>query len=283
MAQIEINQIKMQVSEERLIGMFCAIINTHGLTPEHDISVIRTMDSKNTEYLKNFENKFTMKHNYKQILELCNNLQQSTESDCSYVELFSKNDSEKGYKYYISEDISEEFTKGYFWYKRYNELFEGSGTKISEIDHYVSESTLVRTPGTKSNIDPKYEMALKVPAYLWDIPKIDHIPEKILVSYLIALFLRDCSLIDYKKLENNKTYLRFMMYQDSDTESDPYVYAYIRDIDNCTFSSHKNILLSCPVDKLPCEVNLGISRGFFYMFPIDEWNNKSVMSIIRLD
>ncbi len=145
---------------------------------------------------------------------------------------------------------------------------------------FIQNSKLVFTPSLdlKSQQETK-QFKLSRLSYLWDVPKFTDDVFDILPISLLDLFLRDCREEDYKKLNKN-SYLRFMCYQD-EPDSYPYIYAYIRGINECT-EQHKSILSRIPEDYLSCEINFS-TKGYFFIFPIKEWENKKVDKMIGID
>ena len=148
---------------------------------------------------------------------------------------------------------------------------------------FLSKSVLKHSP--KDGICRKTRLGLSVPAYVWDMPRMkeDSFHEQI-TSNMISLFLRDCSDDDHQRLINSQSYLRIFLYQDA-PDSNPYSYSYIRNIEECTYPSHKFSLTEIkklPGNLLPCEINFG-NQGFFYYFTRKEWMTKSVDHLSSYD
>lgn len=190
-----------------------------------------------------------------------------------FLEMFTKNNSKNGFKYYLDDEMHDEFAKGYIWMGNHHE-----SRKKNDID--MSEFLLNSKQFDQNN----HLIKLKVSAYQCNLPKITNISEKHLVLALLELFLRDSNPKQHDKLVHDKTYIRFMLNQDNPdyiVDSYPYVYGYIRNIDQCIYKDQIDTLLSCPLDSLVCEITFA-TRGYFYTFKTNEWRNKKVNTIIEL-
>jgi len=102
---------------------------------------------------------------------------------------------------------------------------------------------------------------LIVPSYVWEVEKeVIFLTEELFVSILVENYLKNCLKEEKDKLckkdlaGNSLYYLRFMLYQDT-PNSKPYIYGYLREIDNISYESHKNFLKLCNSDKIAVEVN----------------------------
>ena len=134
----------------------------------------------------------------------------------------------------------------------------------------------------KSNEENKLDKVNKIKqnSYCWDFPKNITLSftDEILALLLINSYLRDCSDDEHKLLTKKTTYLRFMIFQDETNElpnSYPYIYGYLREINNCSFESHKNFLNSIDSDYLPCEINYS-TYAIFVLILIKEWISKNI-------
>ena len=107
--------------------------------------------------------------------------------------------------------------------------------------------------------------------------------DEMLGKLLIKTFLRDCSEDDHKLLMKRETYLRFLFYQDSQ-DSEPYLYGYLRKISDCSFESHKKILLNIDKNYLPFEITFA-TYAQFLLVCLKEWESKDINenNIIMLD
>ena len=127
----------------------------------------------------------------------------------------------------------------------------------------------------------KRNFVMSVPCYLWDLEvnsERDAMTYKEQeISNFVNLFLRDCTVQDYQLMKSREYYLRIFQYQDK-PQSDRYCYMYLRKIDDCTFESHKKSLRSVSVDYRACEINYS-QRGYFYEFPLVEWNGQCVKHV----
>lgn len=77
------------------------------------------------------------------------------------------------------------------------------------------------------------------------------------------------------KFAYDKTFLRFMMYQDS-IYLPPYYCCYIREIQNCN-PSYKNNLAKCPPDMLPCEITSNYTGNFIFISK-DKWIKNKIFT-----
>lgn len=146
---------------------------------------------------------------------------------------------------------------------------------IADID-YINKTKFISGPS--DNIKNKRNFQLGIPCYLWDLPILnDEIYMEQNVSNSVNLFLTKCTEKDHLLVLGKKHYLRILQYQDNPT-SDRYVYMYLREIETCTFESHKLALKTVPKDKLACEI-CSSKRGFFFEFPSKECNEKNVVHI----
>lgn len=277
----------LEVPEYDLIGMICAAvtleINSLFLLP-FDIEVSLIEQPK--KFPIDFGKSWTYKHKRCDLIQFCTKLQtEQTESHLEVFPIFGSNTTSMGTKYCIPEIHHNEFMHGYM---RLNTFLRNclSDNIETENNHdckddwspnieFLSASKLANTP--KDGINTNRVHVLRVPAYIWDLPKIDDIYQEQLAANLIGLFLRDCDPEDHIRLMDKKSYLRFLLFQDA-PNSYPYAYGYIRTIADCTYQSHKNSLNGIGSDKLPCEVTLR-TKGFFWEFPLDEWKNKSIQHL----
>lgn len=105
---------------------------------------------------------------------------------------------------------------------------------------FLNKSKLLKT--TRDKIEMSKIFVLSCPSYLWDLPKISDVYQEQLVANLLGLFLCDAMKKDFDNLIFGKRFIRFMLYQDEPDELHylhPYVYGYIKNIDECIYDSHK--------------------------------------------
>ena len=281
MAKITIDNIELNVSEARLAGILCASINMFELNPPYDIKVVtnQKLIKNNMLHFIRFGETFTLKESIDDVHKLCIKLMKPQvghidSHDESFLEMFTKNNAKVGFKYYLEDGLHDEFAKGYIWMGNHYESTIRLTNKVNMCEFLINSKRFDQN---------KHLVKLRVPAYQWNLPKITNIPEKHIVMALLELFLRDSDPNDHTKLIYNKTYIRFMLYQDNPDyviDSYPYVYGYIRNIDQCIYKDQIDTLLSCPQDSLVCEVTFA-SSGYFYTFKADEWKNKKVNTIIE--
>jgi hypothetical protein len=284
----------MEVSEAYLVGTLCGMVSLFGTEPIFDIEV--SMFSKPNLLPTELTKSWTLRGNIQLIYNFYKTL--GTGIGTVYLQahaIFSSKIASPQ-KYYLAEKYHGEFMSGYVdingLIKTYVESPNINYADEPEIDYkddwspdskFLENSTLVTVPSDGVN---KIKLqGLKIAAYVWDLPKITNTHQEQLTANLVGLFLRDCSNEDHIRLMDKKSYLRFHLYQDGpDTlpQYCPYVYGYIRHIDDCTYQSHKDILYSIPHDKLPCEINIS-KTGFFYIIASEEWKDKSIKHIERID
>lgn len=182
----------------------------------------------------------------------------------------------------IPNEHIKEFITGYYAMPDMLTAFYEIANEKQIRDHFppsivfIEKAILVGTPTEPDN--EGFKFILDVPNYTWIIqPNVLFVEQ--MVSNLVALFLRDCTESDHHLLNDKHHYLRFMLYQDSE-KGNPYVRGYLRNIDNCRYTSHQNHLRSCPAGTLPLEINYS-SRGYFLRIVQTEWNNKNVSTILE--
>jgi hypothetical protein len=124
---------------------------------------------------------------------------------------------------------------------------------------------------------------LIAPSYAWEVEKeVLSLPEELFVSILVENYLKNCLKEEKDKLTgkdlagNSLYYLRFMLYQDTPT-SKPYIYGYLREIDNISYESHKNFLKLCKLDKIPVEVNFA-TYGLYIFVDKDAVISETIYS-----
>ena len=129
------------------------------------------------------------------------------------------------------------------------------------------------TDGTK---DKKFQ--LKGPAYCWEYPRgVTLLPENDWISAVIQTYVKTCTSEEHQQLTKGGLYLRFLAYQDTQ-EGSPYIYGYLRAIDDCTYADHKEVLRLCPRNQVPVEVTLA-TYGLFIFVDRTAWENKEVTSL----
>ena len=291
------------VTEGELIGILCSIINIVELKSKFEIEI--SMGKQFSLFPLELQGSFSLKNKYQQISTFCENLQTPNgELGLDILPIYSTNDIPKPLTYYLPDFITQEFIKGYT--KLSKTLQQLLNTKKQEIKsekqeiksekilkhevknifptdtNYLLKSKLIHS--ITDGVCHKTKFGLKVPAYVWELPDNNNIYMEQLVSNMISLFLRDCTDEDHTQLLETKSFLKILLYQDG-PNTRPYAYAYILNIERCTYSSHKNILTTCRMSSeniLPCEITLGL-RGYFFNFPRTEWINKTIKHISSLD
>lgn len=300
--------IWFDIPEYDLIGMICAATSIFNGAIKSKLPFdIEVSLTKKPEILPiEWGRSWTYNNKYSDIMKFCDKLQtEITDSYVGVIPIFCEptQNNRPEVRYYLpksresdfdlkSEDNNDhciEFIRGYNYLN--SAILDALNDDIiyitEEVENpeykddwstdknYLNLCKLSNTPN--DGVITTRVHGLSVPSYIWDIPKINEIYQEQLAANLLGLFLRDCSEEHHQYLLNKKSYLRFYLYQDA-PDSYPYVYAYIRQIDNCTYQSHKNSLNSIEKDKLPCEVNLA-TKGYFWKFPVDEWKTKSIQHI----
>lgn len=275
MINITIDNEKKSISEHQLCGMLCCMVSIFKQSPLFEINI-----STNNPYKilpKSFKMNWSLSDKYQEVKEFCQNLQKNIGTE--YIEIIPLYNTKSGpsVKYNIDPIHTNDFGFGYM----------SIANMIRDIinQEYTSHFPANIEFLNNCKLVDSNNVKMKTPTYVWNLPKITNIPSEQLTSNLINLFLRNCSEGDHKLLMIGKYYLRFFLYQDTpDTlpNSYPYVHAYIRAINECTFNHHKETLLSISNDELPCEVNY-VSRGFFFTFPYKEWLYKNVENIYMID
>lgn len=290
MADICVNGNWTTITEPALVGILCSVTAACGSSPPFDVEV--SMLHTPTILPISLGRSWTLLKEISKVIEFCENLERK---QCrNYIEVVpvGVNFHNWSKKYYFDSDDIDDFIWGFILMNQFIlnppisnkcKLPPSYKNNWTPDINFLKDSVLSATPKDGVNADRIH--GLTVPAYIWDIPKISHIYQEQLVVNMIGLFLRDCSQEDHLRLLNKTSYLRFFLYQDEPdflTHSHPYVNAYIRDIDNCTFDSHIKTLKDIPKDKLPCEVNYS-TRGFFWQFSLEEWTKKSIKHIELVD
>lgn len=276
MAIVTINRKAFDVSEYELVGILCYMCHNELLPLPFDVDI--SIYSKPMLVPDTIPKSCSLVSHYTNIQSFCNSLMLANNYPSLDVNINSKY-----FKYYINPNETQDFVDGYTFMIHYMKAsFKDFVPKSQNYkDHwpsnpeYVQSCTLVAVPG---EIVTGKEFKLSKPAYLWDLPK-DNVYIEQLVSNLIALFLRDAHADDCNRLLNDSTYLRFMLYQDA-PDTCTYAYAYIRDIDECTYLSHKKVLTLQRANgtHLPCEVNTG-KTGHFFEILKSEFSNRCVTNI----
>jgi hypothetical protein len=286
-AKITLDDIvwNVNVSEGRLAGILCFSVNMFNMNPPYDIKIQLDESygsSSKWNLFHSMDHTFYLRESIHHINDFCVKLMNSADTNAnsdSFLEMFTNHDSNIGFKYYLDHDMHDEFAKGYIWMGNHWK----SSVKDQNNDTYISQ--FLCKVRQIENVERNYQFKLRVPSHRWDLPKLTDVSEKHLVMVLLELFLQDCP-NDLNKLIHNKTYLRFMLFQDQpdhQIDSFPYVYGYVRKIDQCVCVSDQQIetLLSCPIDHFVCEITFA-SRGYFFIFKKDDWMNKKITNVVEL-
>lgn len=307
MATVTIFNHIRDISEAELIGILCKMVdNIVKCQPIVDIEISITKEP--TLIPTSLGRSFTLLQKMQDIVNFCQKLHEpnGTQVRLEVTPVYSDGRSSQDTAYYIPENFFTDFMGGYMLM---NNIFLNSSNSEEEseeddIDYkddwtpnseFLGRCLLVNTP--RDPINTSRNFGLTISSYLWDLPKISSIPQassidlaktagiyqEQLAANLIGLFLRDCSEEDHVLLMSGDTFLRFMLHQDEPDNlphSHPYVHGYVRSISECTYPSHQAALRSCPKDFLPCEICYN-DRGFFYKFPLAEWQLKDMKHIER--
>lgn len=262
-------------SEYRLLGHVCSYITlskSYSNLPEFDFSTT-------TPLVVLPANLISVKESMVILKELYDNLQIKSKN-CVRVGVLSRNS--PALSFYIPEEHKADFITGYYTMPHMIEAYY-SQVEDQQIRNYfppsksyVSQCKLVGTPTVSD--DEGFKFVLNVPNYAWTLPRDDDFVEQ-KVANLVTLFLRDCTGSEHQIFNDKQHYLRIMLYQDSAVGM-PYARIYLRDIDTCTYPSHKEHLKACPIGTLPIEINYA-TRGHFFRVVQSEWNDKDVYTILE--
>lgn len=258
-------------SEDELLGSVCCYLSIYEANSQiSDIEV-----SSNVKFVLLPNNLTSFKKSLTELQAIHDKLQVV---DTERTKVLPISSLVKRQKYYINPDDID-FTSGYYGLLRMIAAFQ----KMEDINYteyedefsadtdFMSKCELISTP-VSPNTSNSFRFTMKSPAYLWILPNVKVEYTEQLISNLINLYLQHCTSEERDLLKEDR-YLRFMIYQDN-PYSVSYVYGYLRPIAECTYQSHKDILRSCPVGYLPCEITTRI--GYFCIFPQTEWNNNKV-------
>lgn len=277
---ININRITIDISEAELVGIFCHIIDIFGdhLTdPLFNVEVSYVRDGILLPKFK--EKSWTLYSKLCAIKSYCDSLKFFRDGK-DKLTVVPVGVDKLPQTYYLQNNIIDDFMIGY------NNLLiilriDAQIDYSNYHDHFVPDFDLISQCELVIKNKENRNFLMKIPCYLWDIPMYkDKYNEQITVD-LINLFLRDCHDYDHQLLFNSNYFLKILIYQDK-PDADRYCYIYLQKIDRCTFDSHKNALKSIPKDRLPCEIQFA-NRGYFFHFPLLEWNNKYVEHIMTFD
>lgn len=278
---ITLRKLTIDITESNLIGICCRLFDTFGFTKEDLPCDIEISFHKINELLPDLTKSYTLYQKLNEIKQYCSSLKE-VKSKCN--EITANPNTKFRQTYYLPLTIVySEFMQSYEDILYILDMTQEETTPYGDNLFYKSDwgptdltkCKLVRNPN--ENVENTKSFQLKVPCYLWDLPIEDYSYKEQEVSNMINLFLRDCFDEDHKLLLGNNYYLRIMPYQDN-PNSERYVYMYLRNIDMCTYDSHKLALRSLGKDRLPCEINYP-SRGYFFSFPVDQWKSKYVNDI----
>lgn len=277
---ININNITIDISEVELVGIFCHIIDIFGERLTDPLFNVEVGRVKNGILLPKFqEESWTLYQKLCSIKSYCDSLKfQDEERKCELI-VTPIGICKSPQKYYLEDKLIDKFILGYDNILRILQADTRTVYSDAYRDHFAPDFKLISQCQLVTKNKNNRIFTMKIPCYLWDLPIYKNKYNEQISVDLINLFLRDCDGYDHQLLFTGIYYLRIFVYQDH-PDSDRYCYMYLRKISDCTFDSHKTALLSVPLVRLSCEVNFA-TRGYFYHFPILEWNNKYVDHIIE--
>lgn len=275
---IGINRISLTIPEAELVGIFCHIIDIFGDQLSNHLFNVEISYINNGTLLPKFpERSWTLYQKLSAIKSYCDSLKYNKDEGSRSLTVIPIGIDKLPQKYYLKEEYENDFILGYDLLTNILRVNHEPIEYLNYQDHFEPDFILI----SQCKLNKQRNYVINLPCYLWDLPMYtDKYNEQITVD-LINLFLRDCHDYDHQLLFNGNTYLRIMCYQDR-PDADRYCYIYIRKIAHCTFDSHKKSLSSIPKDKLPCEINFA-NDGYFYHFPLLEWDNKYVNHIKQFD
>lgn len=271
-------------SEDQLLGCICSYLSIMDVfqdIPDLEITA-------RTQFTRLPINLISVKESLDELQVIYNNLQKITGDSIQVIPLGLAGPILTAKSFNINPNDGNDFIDGYYmmpqminaYFSRGNSVYSTIRDEFSPQPEFINRAKLINTPNNTPSVSD-FKFHLKVPSYVWVIPKEDDIYLEQITTNLINLFLRDCSETDHNLLKTKDYYLRFLQYQDG-PDTQRYVYGYLRQISNCTYSSHMKILRSCPDKYLPCEINTS-TKGYFFMFPETEWMNNNVTHITMFD
>lgn len=274
-------------TEYELVGILCAAVSIFPNGTPVDVEI--SLHKPHQVIPPIWGRSYSYNHKLKEIKNFCESLNNHN-GGCKLVVIPLYPDGTLGVEvaYYIPEDKSSEFMSGYTYL---NELINterviNKEDHVDYVDTWTPDETFIKTANlvktTKDPILTGRHFEMQCPAYLWDLPKTGSRYQEQLVADLLELFLHNVLEEDNEKLIYGKTFIRFMLYQEESDElphSHPYVYVYVKNIDECTYASHKKALINVPEGYFACEICYP-KRGFFYMFPQSEWSDGSIKHVI---
>lgn len=280
---ISINNITIDISEAELVGIFCHIIDIFGDQLTNPLFNVEVSFIKDGVLLPKFpEKSWTLYQKLCAIKIFCDSLKFLREGDQKgELSVMPIGINKSMQKYYLHECDFEGFIIGYDNLLSILRINSEIHYPENYRDHFVPDINLISQCKLVTTNRENRNFVMKIPCYLWDLPIYEIKYNEQITVDLINLFLRDCTDYDHQLLFNNNYYLRILIYQDK-PDADRYCYGYLRKISDCTFDSHKNALKSISKDRLPCEIVFA-KRGYFYHFPILEWNHKYVDHIVAID
>ena len=277
------------IDECYFMGLLCAALDTFKDDLPFDIEVSST---KNCKLIPKYDTiSWTLKTKLSEIKIICDKLKQKTGS--SYLEVFPVPTGDPQ-TYYLPKQMLDGFMLGYVSlssilteHDQENDSQENDNENFK--DDWPVDPSFLNSSKFVAGPDDEYvnerNFAMTIPCYLWDLevnPTKDATTfMEQTVSNMINLFLRDCSDRDHELMKTGEYYLRIFQYQDK-KNADRYCYMYLRKIDDCTFQSHKDSLTSVEKSLRACEINY-VRTGYFYEFPLTEWNKKCVSHLSRFE
>jgi hypothetical protein len=292
MAIVQTWNFNEEISEANLLGMICFMYDTFDLRPVLDIEI--SLTRRPTYFPEELGKSFTLVANL-DIIKGVHSKLRTVDSKLTKLEIqaiYGKDnpntESNKTLTYFfVKKEDSDDFIAGYL---RMSGLVKGLLLREQEEQEeqvgeykdewkldpeFIKTAKLIAKPG--ENVTEK-NFLLGVPSYCWEIPSRQTYMEQTAVD-LLSLYLKNCTDEEHMMLIEKPTYLRFLLYQDT-ADGNPYVYGYIREIDDCTYPSQRQVLTLARTrgDLLPCEISFA-KRGFFYDFSVTEWKNKVIEHI----
>lgn len=311
-----INSIALNISEEQFAGILCAITSTFSYYLPFNLNV--DVSSITSLFIPMFNTKsWSLKDKLLEIRNFCNELKRDGLNKSAVKVTPIGKSAYFQETYYLHEKSSYDFAEGYSMlshllthnglYKdtqaivnnyRHNQIkpydmhtsrdpFEPINTheidqimKIYSYQEFIDIAILVAYPGDKYN--SKRIVTLDTPCYEWEFPLfnmgMEITKEKIMTS-LVNLFLKDCSIADHTLMAFKKHYLRIFLLDDA---SGKYCYMYLGEIGRCMPRSRKDLSKIRLVDELLCEV---VDRGCsseIYKFSLTEWNEEQISELVEV-
>lgn len=288
MARVNTFQFNNLVSEYELAGMLCFMDTIFGV--QHPLNIEVSLDEQSTLFPPKWGRSFNSAKQAVEIRAWSLELQQPKPGPYLQVDPIPHRSS---WTFYL--DNHEEFMRGYMNMSSITQRFiQTLHNKKQDQDNKQQEPAIAEDYKSEWEADPIFLSQAKLIAqpgevinkprqlppifYVWDLPGTGVYMEQTVVN-LVMLFVKECTEADHKMLMDQESYLNLKLYQDT-PDGSPYVCAYIRLIDDCTYPSHKLLLSKARESKkfYPCEINY-VNTGYFFEFPRDHWEKKQITFI----